>query len=76
MRVRGKILQTHPEPNHDVEVLYGRVAERRLEVAAVNDPVRRAVSLHRAGAKRNARDFAAAATAEHAYRRRRHHVRL
>jgi hypothetical protein len=76
MGMRGEILHAHPEPKHDVEVLHRRVAQRRLEVAAVNDPIRRAITLRRSCAKRNPHDLTAAAPAKHAYGRGRHYVPL
>ena len=50
-------------------------AERRLQIAAMDHPIRRAVALRGSLAERHAHDFASGLGVEHAQARRRDHVR-
>ena len=75
VRVGNEILHAHAELDGNIELLIDGGAERRLQIAAMDDPVGRAVALRRGLAERDAHDFAAACRAPHAHRRGRHDVR-
>jgi len=70
MGMRGEIFHTHAELERNVALLCHRGRERRLQVAAMDHPVRRAVALRRR-AERDADDFAAGPADQHAQCRRR-----
>src|SRR6516164_4276161 len=74
VRMRGEVLHTHAQTEHDIEILQRRFAEYRLQIAAMNDPIWRAVTLCRFFAERNAHDFTSSARTENPYPRRRHNV--
>ncbi len=70
----GEILHAHAELERNIELLRNRGGERGLQIAAMDDPVRRAIALRRL-AERDAHDFASAPPDEHAQGCRRDHMR-
>src|SRR6516162_10028681 len=70
VRMRGEVLHTHAQTEHDIEILQRRFAEYRLQIAAMNDPIWRAVTLCRFFAERNAHYFTSTAPTENPYPRR------
>ena len=73
--VSDEILHAHAELDGDVEMLRDGGHQHRLQVAAMDRPIGRAVALRSGLAERHAHDFAAARGVQDAHRRRRDDVR-
>ena len=73
--VGGIILDLGAEPQRDVALRPRGIGEHRLQVAAVESPVGRAVAPLGVGAERNAHDLAAGAAGHHPDRLRGHDMR-
>ncbi len=74
--MHDEIFHVRAELQRDAEILRHRAGERRLQIAAMDRPIGRAVTLGGRFAERHADDFAAALGVEDAQCRRRDHVRL
>jgi hypothetical protein len=74
--MQREILHPCAKRNGDVRVGLYCIEERRLQVAAMDDPVRRAVTPLRRFSKRRARQHASGARVHHAQLLRQHHMRL
>ena len=70
--VSGKILDARGKPERDVLRVFRGIDERRLQVAAMDRPIGRAVAAFSRVAERNAHDLAAGAAGHHADRLRQH----
>ncbi len=63
--VRGEIVDAGPQAQHDVGIGLHRLEQGRLQIAAMDDPIGRAIALLGGGAERRAREHAPGSRIRH-----------